>query len=323
MFKSSCLRVLCALFVLVASAISAADGPSQRQDLPGQLFRVGDHRLHLYCAGTGSPTVIFESGLGGLGIEWMDLLQRVALTSRACLYDRAGYGWSEPGPLPRTAGRAADELSALLAAARIDGPLLLVAHSFGGYVAQTYVRRHPERVAGLVLVESSHPAQLASFPVRRGHYCEALARGYPLRMDLRPRLAAGYPAAWRDVSLQLLLADKTARAQLSELCNYAASASDAAGDDAPFPALPLVVISRGRAEFPATPRGDALERAWAALQRELSLLTRGGLQQVARDSGHHAHLDQPDLVVETALSTLLLARHAAPTAGQAQFASDP
>ena len=323
MFKSSCLRVLFALTVLATGAASAADNPSRRQDMPGRLYRVGDHQLHLYCAGTGGPTVVFESGLGGLGIEWMDLLQRLAQHSRACLYDRAGYGWSEPGPLPRTAGRAADELSALLAAARIEGPLLIVAHSYGGYVAQTFVRRHPERIAGLVLVESSHPAQLASFPVRRGNYCEALARGYPLRMDLRPRLPAGYPVAWRDVSLQMLLADKTARAQLSELCNYADSAADAAGDHQPFPSLPLVVISRGRAEFPDTPRGHALESAWAALQRELSQLTRGGLQQVARDSGHHAHLDQPALVADTAISTLLIARHAAPAAGDTQFASDP
>lgn len=295
---------VCALLGSALMSLATAAEPA----MPGQRYAVGDHRLHLYCQGQGSPTVIFESGLGGLGIEWMNLLRQVALKSRACLYDRAGYGWSDPGPLPRTAGKAADELHRLLDAAGITDSLVIVAHSYGGYVAQTYARRHPARVVGLVLVDSSHPAQLATFPVKRGSYCTALEEGYPMRMDLRPQLPAGYPAAWRATARHLMLSTAAARTQLSELCNYAASAAEAQGDGSPFPAVPLVVVSRGRAEFGTDARGRSLEAAWAELQRDLSRLNDGGMLRVATHSGHHVQFDEPDIVADSALGSLLFAR---------------
>lgn len=303
---------------LLVAAVSATAAPA----MPGRLYAVGEHRLHLYCRGQGSPTVVFESGLGGLGVEWMDLLRQVSLKSRACLYDRAGYGWSEAGPLPRTAGRAADELFQLLQAAHIDDQLVLVAHSFGGYVAQAFVRRHPARVSGLVLVDSSHPAQLAQFPVRRGSYCVALDEGYPMRMDLRPRLPHGYPSAWRDTARQLMLSVAAARAQLSELCNYAQSAADARGDGTAFPPVPLIVVTRGRAEFGNDARGRALEASWAGLQRDLSALNGGGMQRIATHSGHHVHLDEPDVVADSTLGSLLFARASLHATGT-RLASDP
>lgn len=315
--SANVLSRLFGLLLIVSASAATADTA-----MPGQLYAVGEHRLHLYCRGQGSPTVVFESGLGGLGVEWMNLLQQVSLKSRACLYDRAGYGWSEPGPLPRTAGREADELFALLQAAGIDDPLVLVAHSFGGYVAQTFVRRHPARVSGLVLVDSSHPAQLARFPVRRGSYCIALEQGYPMRMDLRPRLPHGYPRAWRDTARRLMLSVTAARAQLSELCNYAESAADAQGEGAPFPSVPLVVVTRGRAEFGNDARGRELEAAWAGLQRNLSELNGGGMQRIATHSGHHVHLDEPDVIADSTLGSLLFAR-ASLQASSTRLASDP
>ena len=119
---------------------------------------VGGHRLHLYCLGEGSPAVIFDAALGASSLSWSLVQPEVARLTRACAYDRAGFGWSDAGPLPRTAGRIADELYALL---RSDArpPYILVGHSYGGLVMRLVAARHPEVVAGLVLVDPAHPEE--------------------------------------------------------------------------------------------------------------------------------------------------------------------
>ncbi len=303
-------RLLPHLFGLLLLACATPSPAAESLPAPGHLYAIGTHQMHLYCQGQGSPTVVFESGLGGVGLEWMGVLERVSRQVRACYYDRAGYGWSEPGPMPRTAMREADELAALLKAADIRGRLLLVAHSYGSYVAQVFARAQPQRIAGLVLVDGSHAAQLARFPVVRGSYCTSLDRGLPLRMQLEPHLPASLPTGDRRTMLTLMLRESAARAQLSELCHFADSAAAAGAGGQAFPQVPLSVISRGRAEFPATETGRAQERAWTALQSDLSHLVGGALHVVGRQSGHHVHLDQPALVANATVNSVMLARSA-------------
>lgn len=312
---------LCALMMGLLGSLTALAGTLDDSAVPGTLYDVGTHRLHLYCQGQGAPTVLFESGLGGVGLEWMGVLEKVARQVRACYYDRAGYGWSEAGPLPRTAVREAGELAALLDAAAIRGRVLLVAHSYGGYVAQVFARQRPARVAGLVLVDASHPGQLAQFPVKQGNYCAALALGMPLRIALSPHLPRGLPPIYRRAVLERMLRDSAARAQLSELCHFAESAQAAGGAGRAFPQLPLLVMSRGRAEFPPTPAGREKERVWAELQSDLARLTAGGLHVVGRHSGHHLHLDQPGLVASATVNSVMLARSAVGDGYHRRFAS--
>lgn len=128
---------------------------------PGQLVDVGTHRLHLHCAGEGSPSVVFDAALGASSLSWSLVLSGVAAVTRACAYDRAGFGWSEAGPLPRTAGRIADELYILLCRAAVPLPCVLVGHSFGGLVMRLLASRHPDAVAALVLLEPAHPEEWA------------------------------------------------------------------------------------------------------------------------------------------------------------------
>src|SRR6478735_1002448 len=97
---------------------------------PGQLIDIGGHRLHLSAAGQG-PVVVFDAALGGSSISWTMVTPHVTPFARACVYDRAGFGWSDAGPLPRTAGRIADELHELLRAAAVPSPRVLVGHSYG------------------------------------------------------------------------------------------------------------------------------------------------------------------------------------------------
>jgi pimeloyl-ACP methyl ester carboxylesterase len=125
---------------------------------PGELVDVGGRRVHLWRAGQGSPAVVVATSLGEPGHGWAEMQRRLAQHTTVVVYDRAGLGWSDPGPWP-TAARVVDDLHALLDATRIPPPYVLVGHSAGGLHVRLYAARHLEQVAGLVLVDSSHPDQ--------------------------------------------------------------------------------------------------------------------------------------------------------------------
>jgi pimeloyl-ACP methyl ester carboxylesterase len=162
-----------ALIVLLAAsgatyeAIMTA-GDAKRYPPPGQLVDVGGHRLHLHCVGEGSPTVVLDAGLGAFSLDWGAVQPQIATSTRVCAYDRAGLGWSEPGPLPRSPQQFADELHVLLTNAGVEGPYVLVVLS--GKTARLFASQHPNDVAGMVLVDARHesvdehvtPEQLAT-----------------------------------------------------------------------------------------------------------------------------------------------------------------
>jgi pimeloyl-ACP methyl ester carboxylesterase len=123
---------------------------------PGRLIDIGGLRLHINCSGSGSPAVVMDSALGGSSVSWLLVQPDIAQLTRVCSYDRAGFGWSDPGPMPRTAGRVADELRVLLDRAGIPPPFVVVGHSFGGLVMEIFAARHRADVAGIVLVDPAH-----------------------------------------------------------------------------------------------------------------------------------------------------------------------
>jgi pimeloyl-ACP methyl ester carboxylesterase len=121
------------------------------------LIDVGGFRLHLNSAGAGSPAVILDAALGGSSLSWALVQPEVARVTRVCSYDRAGFGWSDAGPMPRTAGRVARELRVLLDRGGVPPPYVLVGHSFGGLVMRILAARYPRDTAALVLVDPGHP----------------------------------------------------------------------------------------------------------------------------------------------------------------------
>ena len=126
---------------------------------PGRLVGLGSHRLHVLDAGYGSPTVVLEAGLMSTVLSWNNLRRNLAGSYRVVSYDRAGLGWSDLGPMPRTAERIVEELHAMLKRAAIPAPYVLVGHSFGGLTMPLFAARFPEDTAGVVLVDPVVPAE--------------------------------------------------------------------------------------------------------------------------------------------------------------------
>ena len=125
--------------------------------MPGQSFDVGGRRLHLVCTGSGAPTVVLQSGLGGMSSTSARIATAVGRTTRVCAYDRAGQGWSDDLPAPQDGVQAAADLHTLLDRAGEDGPFVLAGHSTGGSYAMTYAAQYPEQVAGMVLLDPADP----------------------------------------------------------------------------------------------------------------------------------------------------------------------
>jgi pimeloyl-ACP methyl ester carboxylesterase len=274
--------------------------------------------LNLNCTGAGSPTVILETGLGVPAAGWALVQPEVARFTRVCSYDRAGYGWSSAGPMPRTSGQIARELHALLAASEEKGPYVLAGHSLGGYTVRLYTSRYPADVAGLVLVDASHEDQDSLLPPSVEKYMAEERASLGRQRALAPLLIATGIARLmatdegagklskeqRDKIRYLQLQSRFVEAAVSEMEVFAKSADEvrAAGN---LGDRPLVVLTAGKEEDGADlPSGVSLgemrayQKTWITdLQvRQVRLSTRGR-QVIVPDSSHMIPMERPDAVV--------------------------
>ncbi len=151
-----------ALALASAAYQAAAEATDRRRNRPpGRLVDVGGRRLHIMCAGEGTPAVVIIPAMGGLAIEWHAVQDALASHTAVCVYDRPGLGWSDPAPGWPTVTGMAYGLHRLLDAAGITPPFVVAGHSLGGLVARVFTYMYPGEVAGLALVDSSHPEQKA------------------------------------------------------------------------------------------------------------------------------------------------------------------
>jgi pimeloyl-ACP methyl ester carboxylesterase len=157
------LAVLCAAAGAVYQIESSARD-RRAHPMPGQLVDIGGYKLHIFCEGRGSPSVILDSGLGDTFVSWQKVQPEIAKFARVCSYDRAGLGYSDSSPHSRTSKVIAEELHALLHRAAVPPPYILVGHSMGGFDVRLFASLHPGEVAGLVLIDASHPDQEKRFP---------------------------------------------------------------------------------------------------------------------------------------------------------------
>ena len=303
------------LLLIIVTAISLPNNTQAKgKPYPGKLVDIGTHRLYIYCVGEGNPSVIIDSGIGGFSLEWIKIQNNLARHVRVCSYDRAGYGWSDTGPKPRTTARIAQELKTLLTKARIPGPYLLVGHSFGGYNVRYFAGKYPELTAGLVLIDSSHPEQFnteefkTSEPKTRGINSVKHKNSFTIRL-VHPIIANNYPLENKRLAYMLMMKMKSKNTYLNELDNMETSAREVAElTQHHIYNFPVVIITRGQRVWPDNELGDRREQQWTRLQNDLRNISHQSYHFLAYKSGHIIHLDQPELVSNDILLAVNKAR---------------
>jgi pimeloyl-ACP methyl ester carboxylesterase len=321
-----------------AFALATVDVPARAQSdvsappypPPGRLVDVGGWVLHLNCTGEArpeQPTVILEAGIGDFSVEWALVQPEVSGFARVCSYDRAGDGWSEMGPHPRTFQQIVYELHTLLERAGVQPPYVLVGHSYGGWLVRAYQATYPSDVAGIVLVDAGADDPWRQMPDGQLLRASELARGRPIpavktsgplrESDIPPtaleKMRAGLAEASRTANEPPrdklpIEAQRMRTWALGQIGHVAAAVNPfepeelallrAARTKQEFPLveLPLVVITRGLSEE----SGPNSEKFAAEHRQEHTLLarmSRNGRLVVAEQSGHHVQIEEPNVVV--------------------------
>jgi pimeloyl-ACP methyl ester carboxylesterase len=274
---------------------------------PGHLYAVSGRLTHIYCQGTGSPTIIIEQGIGGPSIDWNDINRRMAGDTRVCDYDRAGMGYSEPAWRPTRSTDVARNLHGLLAAARMDDDIVFVAWSAGGLYAREYFRQFPDRVKGMVLVDSAHEQTVTRMPPQPGNQdnLDHLMRQYHLAQFGWLRLKGEIAHQYADAPLpeddrRRLVAFFLKTHTWHTLADEGIGLEQDLARGAPPPSLgdmPLVVIAEGNPRHPYMKENLA---KWHELQGELAALSTRGRLVIAQNSAHFIHRTEPGLIVNAA-----------------------
>lgn len=312
------------LVMLAAGVVQAQDGDSDLPPAPGELIDVGGYSLHLYCTGEGGPAVILDAGLGDWSINMANLQEQIAEFTQVCTYDRAGYGWSDEGPEPRTSQQIVDELAALLENGEVEPPYILAGHSFGGVNVLMFAAQHPELVEAVVLLDASHPEQMdalnaevpeivaleESAAVAYQGMLEMAEAGAPVPQEMldafRPQ---GITDEQFEIWSQVVVQPKSLRAMINELASLNDSLAQAQEVDT-LGDIPLVVIAHGvklgdmMTDEDLAAMGvtreimDTYEALWRGFQEDYLTYSTDSTLVIADQSHHYVYVTQPDLVVE-------------------------
>ena len=270
---------------------------------PGVLLDIGGHKMHIHCVGptNAALTVVFESGGGGSAKDWSRVRDLLPSQVRTCAYDRAGSGWSEAGPTPRTMRQEVFELHALLEAAKIPGPLVLVGQSMGGLLVRLYTEKYGSHVVGVVLVDPTHESSVLG-SVRYGGWVRLREKAAAGRVVPEPRSEGRASSEYRPEDDYM--AEEFQQMYLSRKAN-----------PQPLGVRPLIVLAAGKRPKPP---GTSDEK-WKELRQErdeqiqdLAHLSRNSKFILAPASSHAIHNDDPELVARAIKEVLEAASNGAP-----------
>jgi len=298
--------LLCALVIPVLSGVCLAATEDEPLDFsfikspPGQFIQLEFHRLHVNCLGEGPVTVLFEPGLGGSAFEWQEIQHKVAEHAQACVYDRAGYGWSDPSPFTGDVRQLALEANQMLEQVSNNNKLIVVGHSFGGFVVRMLAMHRQKQTIGMVLVDASHEEQLErmetpgktkilpsgnTFVINRTSIPDNLPKETGRKIAAFLRMRKSYVATEREM--------RSFRKSVDQIKKLNDSYS-----------TPLTVVHRGRNPMSTEKDGEERHQIWGELQQSLAELSSDGEVVVAKNSGHHVHIDEPELIIKAIIDML-------------------
>jgi len=305
-------RIVLSLVALAAVAVAGSSGWNAivlyqfRHPPPGETYLVDGHEMRIECTGSGSPTIVLDAGLGNDGLIWGGVQPVLAKTTRVCSYDRAGFGWSDALPPPRDADHIAAELHALLAAAKINGPIVLMGHSIAGIYIRDYATRYPADVSGLIFVDGSTPLQNRN-PAFKAHDATGLPSRSLMLLD-RAAFAAGIPRLLGRCSRSFPGFDaRAARLEAEDRCHepFGAIAGetesvDRSGEETvhggPYGALPILIFSQDPAKALADGEPAEVAKVWNQMQEDLKQLSTRSQRMIAKGSGHYIQLNRAELI---------------------------
>jgi pimeloyl-ACP methyl ester carboxylesterase len=299
--------------------VVATRNDQQEFPAPGELVDIGGYELHINCIGEGSPTIILDALSGGSSASWGLLQPEIAQSTRVCAYDRAGAGWSDRGPTPRDMNQQVRELHALLAGARVDGPYVLVGHSYGGRIARVYAKAYPREVVGMVLIDpgmldddprfppqyhKEHAAEQRLITVARWLAPFGVVRLFPPQLeyyDLPAQHAAASEAFGVTTKFFQTLIDEF-RAHPQTLAQERGVTS--------LGSIPLIVVS-------ATAPDDQTRQVWTEINGELAELSTNGVHRIVSGATHESlvwEIDDAQVTIDSIRHVLDSARTGQPLA---------
>ena len=284
----------CWLILLYANIASANENKPFKP--PGKFIHLGMHVMYIDCLGDKSPTVLIDVGIADSSANWYKIAKTISKSVRVCVYDRAGYGWSDPGPGKRTTSQIVHELNMLLESAKVPEPYVLVGHSFGGFTARYFAATRPNKVVGVVLVDSSHPEQ-----IYRLSELDNVKNKPPLKITRRepaPENMSPFEKRWYSLNSSR----KAVYAQMDELKYFKESAYEVKHAGSMFD-IPLAVLTRGKRQLPDI-NGVSLESAWREMQKDLVKLSTNSWHAVIEGSGHNIYKDAPNEVISHILKVV-------------------
>ncbi len=278
--------------VLMLFALLSASEPGTSQSLD-QVIDIGSHRLQIHMEGEGTPVVVIESGLADQMEKLKPLRERIARITRVVTYNRAGYGQSEPGPLPRNSSREAEELKRLLEKASVPGPYVLVGHSLGALNMQVFASRYPDIVGGVVLMD---PPPLSFIQGKEFSGLREMAEGMTAEWQAIADSGAQSPNTWeRKKSDFFGMIASEHREMFGESARLAAAVSS-------FGDIPLVVLAAGKPNLAFGEVAGRFQKHWIEQSLALSTKSTRGKFLLVKEASHHIYLDKPDIVAESVTS---------------------